>query len=217
MFPALIAAILIPLGGANQINLQIESGGVHLIAAAGIRTISVRTITSGSAQPRVDVTRVGNSTISLALTGHAGIRLPFALGPASKIGYEITYPANVRIEASNLSGDVTIDNERARVDVQTNSGTIVANNAHGDIDLAADSGSIDVTLAPDWKGSSIRMQSGGGTLSLSVPPEFRAHIDADTDDGKLRNALAGARSNARRPFVWLYTVKGNVSITASKT
>jgi hypothetical protein len=212
MFAALIAAILIPLGGANQINLQVESGGVHLIAAAGIHTITVHEITSGNAQPHVEVTRIGKSTISLALIGHPGIRLPIALGPPNSIAYEIVYPANVRISGSNLAGDVTIDNERARVAIQTNSGTIIAHNAHGDIDLAADSGSISVSLARDWRGSTIRMQSGGGTLSLTVPPGFRGHIDADTDNGKLRNALAGTRSNARRPFVWLYTIKGDVTI-----
>ena len=213
MLGALLAALVLPLSGATQINVQVESGGVHLIAAAGIRTVDIRT--GAGAPPRAEVSRVGRTSIAIAITGHQPVHLPFVQGTAAPMDYEITYPANARIEVYDLAGDVTVDDSRSVVKIETNSGTITANNAHGPLDLAGDSGSIVASLAPDWKGDSIRMQSGGGSVHLSVPRNFRAHVDAGSGQGQVRVSLPRQHTTAKRPFVWLYTTKGDVTITPS--
>lgn len=211
MIGAVLAAIVLPLSGATQINMQIESGGVHLIAAAGVHSITIRSSAHGNAAPpRVEVTRNGKA-MAIVLTGRSGASIPFAQGSAGSVGYEIVYPANVRIEASELSGDITLDDARSRAALETNAGSITVNNAHSELDLAADQGDITVTLAKDWKAPSLRMQTANGTLRLSVPPSFRARIDAQADSGTVHNALAGA--GATRPFVWLYSEHGDVWIT----
>lgn len=209
-----VAAIVLPLAGAAHVSVQVESGGVHLIAAAGIRAVTIRTARHGNAAPpHVEVSRAGKS-MTIALTGHSVTNLPFAPAAAGSRAYDIVYPANVPIEVHDLSGNITIDGERARAAIETNSGSIVANGARGELDLAADNGSITVTLAPDWRTSPLRMQSGNGALRLSVPPGFRAHVDAGTDAGRVHDSLPGADVNSKRPFVWLYTRKGDVWITS---
>jgi DUF4097 and DUF4098 domain-containing protein YvlB len=215
MLSALLAALVLPLSGATQINLQVESGGVHLIAAAGIRTVAIRT--GGNAPPRAEVSRTGKSTIAIAITGHQPVHLPFVQGTAAPVDYEVVYPVNVRVEVYDLTGDITIDDSRSPVKIETNSGTITANNAHGPLDLADDSGSITAALAPDWKGDSIRMQSGGGNVRLTVPRNFRAHVDASTGQGNVTDSLPRKNTNAKRPFVWLYTTKGDVILTSSSS
>ncbi|HET9096061.1 MAG TPA: DUF4097 family beta strand repeat-containing protein [Candidatus Baltobacteraceae bacterium] len=210
MILAAVAAIVLPLAGATQINMQIESGGVHLIAAAGVRTVTIRSTARGNAAPpRVEVTRNGKA-MAIVLTGHSGASVPFAQGAAGSVGYEIVYPANVRIEASELSGDITLDGEQTRAALETNAGSIYVNNARGELDLAAGDGDITVTLAKGWKAPSLRMQSANGTLRLSVPPSFRAHIDAQADIGSVHDSLARAAAN--RPFVWLYSERGDIFI-----
>lgn len=208
----LLAAMVLPLAGATNINVQVESGGVHLIAAAGIHTITIRTARSGNAAPpHIGVSRPDGSTVQLTLTGKPSVNLPFVPGSAGAVAYEITYPANARVEASDLSGDITIDNDRAHASLETSSGSIVANNALGELELAADTGDVSVTLARGWHAPSLRMQSGGGTLRLTVPPDFRARIDASTGGGQVHDALPRAKGG--KPFVWLFTVKGDVWIT----
>lgn len=208
----LLAAMVLPLAGATQMSIQVESGGVHLIAAAGVHTITVRTAHSGNAAPpRIAVSRPNGSTVQITLTGKPSVNLPFVPGAAGAVAYEITYPANVRVEASDLSGDITIDNERAHAALETSSGSIVANNALGELELAADSGNVTVTLARGWHAPSLRMQSGGGNLRLTVPSNFRARIDASTGGGHVHNALP--RMKVSKPFVWLFTVNGDVWIT----
>lgn len=207
---AALAAIVLPLAGATQINMQIESGGVHLIAAAGVHTVTIRSTARGdAAKPRIEITRNGKA-MAIVLTGHSGASVPFAQGAAGSVGYEIVYPANVRIEASELSGDITLDGEQARAAIETNSGSIVVNNARGELDLAADDGDITVTLAKAWRAPSLRMQSARGTLRLTVPFSFHAHIDAQADAGSVHNSLPNATAN--RPFVWLYTQRGDIFI-----
>ena len=208
-----IAAIVLPLAGATQIHMQIESGGVHLIAAASVHTVTIRPATQGNAAPpHIEVSRSGKS-ITITLTGHARAGVPFAQGSAGSIGYEIVYPANVPVEASELSGDITLEGERSKATLETNSGSIVVNNAHGELDLAADNGDITVSLANDWRAPSLRLETADGTLHLSVPRTFRAHIDAQADAGSVHNSLASAHAN--RPFVWLYSQKGDVWISPS--
>lgn len=213
MIGAVVAAIVLPLGGATQINMQIESGGVHLIAAAGVHTVTIHSSERGNAAPpHVEVSRNGKA-MAIVLTGHGGASVPFAQGSSGSVGYEIVYPANVRIEASELSGDITLEGARSRAALETNSGSIVVNDAHAELDLAADQGDITVKLAKDWKAPSLRMQTANGTLRLSVPLSFRAHVDAQADAGTVHDTLA--RAGANRPFVWLYTERGDVWITRS--
>lgn len=213
MIGAVFAAIVLPLAGATQITMQIESGGVHLIAAAGVHALTIRSSAHGNAAPpHVEVARNGKA-MAIVLTGHGGASVPFAQGSSGSVGYEITYPANVRVEVSELSGDITLDGERTRAALETNAGSIMVNGAHGELDLAADQGDITVSLASDWKAHSLRMQTANGTLRLSAPPAFRAHIDAHTDAGAVHNTFT--RSHAAGPFVWLYSEQGDVWITPS--
>lgn len=191
---ALLAALVLPLAGATQINVQVESGGVHLIAAAGIHTVTIRRVGSGNAAPpHVDVSRTDASTISVSLTGSSAVKLPFVSGADGSRAYEIVYPANVRIAAED--GD----------------GSIVASNARGDIDLETDHGDVTVTLAPGWNGPELRMQSASGTLRLTVPRTFHARVDASTGSGHVHNALG--HGNTKTPFVWLFTQQGDVWIS----
>jgi hypothetical protein len=191
---ALLAAIVLPLAGATQINVQVESGGVHLIAAAGIHTVTIRRMGGGNAAPpHVEVSRPGASTISVSLTGKSAVNLPFVSGAAGSGAYEIVYPAKLRIAAEDHDG------------------SIVASNARGDLDLEADHGDVTVTLAPGWNGPELRMQSASGNLRLTVPHVFHARVDASTGSGQLHNALG--RGNAKAPFVWLYTQQGDIWIS----
>lgn len=191
---ALLAAIVLPLAGATQLNVQVESGGVRLIAAAGIHTVTIRTARTGNAPPpRVEVTRSDAATISVSLTGKAAVTLPFVSATAGSVAYEIVYPANVRIAAEDRSG------------------SIVASNARGALDLESDKGDVTVTLARGWNGPELRMQSAAGNLRLTVPQAFHARIDASTGSGHVHNALR--RDNAKTPFVWLFTQQGDVWIS----
>lgn len=191
---ALLAAIVLPLAGATQINVQVESGGVHLIAAAGIHTVTIRNVSNGNTSPpNVQVSRNGRSTISVSLIGKSAVDLPFVSGAAGSGAYEIVYPANLRIAAEDHDG------------------SIVASDARGDLDLETDNGDVTVTLAPGWNGPELRMQSASGNLRLTVPHAFHARVDASTGSGRVHNALG--RGNAKTPFVWLFTQQGDVWIS----
>src|SRR5579872_798327 len=108
-----LAAIVLPLAGATQINMQIESGSVHLIAAAGVHSVTIRTTGANAPAPRIEVSRSGKA-MAITITGHPTVTIPFAQSATTSLGYEITYPANARIEATELSGSITLDGERSR-------------------------------------------------------------------------------------------------------
>lgn len=212
-------------GGAKV--LQLEAGGAAIVLApsADLATVTIRVDQDKSAPvPEVQSARQGNRlAISLTPAGGAPL-LPFV--PSNAATYTVTYPADMRLDLRLSNGNVRIANPSASVEIYDQEGnididspraSITAESAHGDVlvtgalapvDLAADDGNVTATLAPAWSGNEIRMQSGKGNVRLTVPNGFRAKIDASSESGAVHNTFGN--SNARAPFVWLYSLKGDV-------
>ncbi|HEY1975889.1 MAG TPA: DUF4097 family beta strand repeat-containing protein [Candidatus Baltobacteraceae bacterium] len=210
--------------------LQVEAGGAAIVLrpSSDVSSIEVRVDQDKSAPvPNLQSVRQGNR-LALAIKPPSGAPLlPFI--PSNGATYTVTYPAGMRLDLRFSSGDVHIDKPSAGVEIYDEDGNIVidsprasitAENAHGDItvtgalapvDLAADDGSVTATLASGWSGNEVRMQSGTGTVRLTVPKSFRAKIDASADGGMVHNTFGS--SNARAPFLWLYALKGDVYLT----
>lgn len=211
--------------------LELEAGGAQIVLAPSseLSTIEVRVDQDKSAPvPMVQSVKQGNRiAVTLKPPGGAPL-LPFVQSNAAI--YTVNYPADMRLDLRLSNGDVHIAQPSASVKIYDQEGNIVIDsprapvtveNAHGDItvtealapiDLAADDGSVTATLATGWSGNEVRMQSGSGTIRLTVPKNFRAKIDASTEGGTVHNTFGS--SNARAPFLWLYALKGDVYLTS---
>jgi hypothetical protein len=116
------------------------------------------------------------------------------------------------ITVSQAGGDVLVDGPRAPISVDDQSGNVTVHKAIASIDLASDSGNVSVDLDPAWLPRPIRMQAAAGNLTLTVPQNFKAHVDASSQTGTVRNALSQAASTASGPPVWLFAEHGDVTI-----
>ena len=67
-------------------------------------------------------------------------------------------------------------------------------------------------LDPAWLPRPIRMQAAVGNLTLTVPQNFKAHVDASSQNGSVHNALSQAAMTASGPPVWLFAEHGDVTI-----
>lgn len=223
--PAQVLDRTVDRGGAKVLEMEAGGAAILLTPSADLATITVRIDQDKSAPtPVLQSVRQGNRlALSLKPPGGAPL-LPFV--PSNAATYTVTYPADMRLDLRLSNGDVRIANPSASVEVYDQQGnidvdrphaSITAENAHGNImvtgalapvDLAADDGNVAATLAPGWSGNEIRMQSGTGTVRLTVPKSFHAKIDASSESGAVHNTFGS--SNARAPFVWLYALKGDV-------
>lgn len=231
--PAQVLDRTVDRGDAKVLELEAGGAAIILTPSANLASISIRLDQDKSAPvPVLQSVRQGNR-LAMSLKPPSGAPLlPFV--PSNGAKYTVTYPADMRLDLRLSNGDVRIANPSASVEIYDQEGnievdgphaSITAESAHGNIavtaasapvDLAADDGNVAATLAPGWSGNEIRMQSGTGTVRLSVPKNFRAKIDASSESGAVHNTFGS--SNARAPFVWLYALKGDVWLdTNAKT
>ena len=205
--------------------LQVEAGGVAISFEPGdVAAIRVRVNQDPSAPaPEVDSAKSGNRlAVTVKPPGQPPL-IPFV--PSHAPAYTITYPADMRLDARISSGDITVtkpvasvelydqngninvDAPRAAITAENGIGNINVTRALAPIDLEADDGDVNATLASGWYGNEVRIQTASGAIHLSVPPGFRAKIDASSENGTVHNALS---SSGNSPFVWLYALRGDV-------
>lgn len=88
-------------------------------------------------------------------------------------------------------GSVTVDGAEGRLDLQTGDGgvnvtgkvsSLRAHTGDGSIVFRAQPGTA---MSDDWE-----ITTGDGSVSLYLPPDFAAEMDAHTGDGTIRNELA---------------------------
>jgi hypothetical protein len=216
---------------ANVLELEAGGAAIVLTPSSDESTIRIHIDQNASQSPTLQYARQGNRLAVTLKPANGAPLIPFV--PSTAATYSVTYPADMRLDLRISNGDIHLSKPSASVEIYDQNGnidvdspraSITAENGHGDIavtgalapvDIAADDGSVTASLASGWSGNEIRMQSGRGTVRLTVPRGFRAKIDASSDRGAVHNDFG--TSNARSPFVWLYAIKGDVWLTQAKS
>ena len=108
---------------------------------------------------------------------------------------------------------MTVDGAEGRLTLETGDGSVNVTGKLGGVRLHTGDGSIvyrsqpGVAMADDWD-----ITTGDGTVSLYLPSDFGAELDAHTGDGSIRNDLNvdGDRTETQRR-----TVKGRLGAGGS--
>ncbi len=227
------ASQTIPLFNDTTVEVDVDNGGARFmpIAATSEDTgVTVRSTSTGPAASSLPVqsTRTGKRIIVTLGRGSGSSQLPFVA--KSQVAYEIVYPARLKlivhafggdinimnpssaVEVSEASGDVLVESPRGPVSVDNQSGNVTIHRAVAALDLAADTGNVTADLDAAWLPRPIRMEAAAGNLHLTVPQNFKARVDASSQNGSVHNALPQAATTASGPPVWLYAERGDVTI-----
>jgi hypothetical protein len=101
------------------------------------------------------------------------------------------------VTLEETDGDLDIDTGDGSVSVAGKLGTVKLHTSDGTITLHADAGT---TMKDDWS-----LTTGDGSISVYLPSDFAAELDAHTGDGAIRNELklaaeaeAGGGESSRR-------------------
>ncbi|HTM27709.1 MAG TPA: DUF4097 family beta strand repeat-containing protein [Vicinamibacterales bacterium] len=127
-------------------------------------------------------------------TGDGAIR-------GSDIGGQMTLvTGDGSVMLSGTEGDLDVDTGDGSVSVAGKLATLKLNTGDGSVTFHADPGT---TMKDDWS-----ITTGDGGVSLYLPTDFGAELDAHTGDGRIRNELqistVGGRDDSRR------TLKGRL-------
>ena len=152
------------------------------------------------------IVRVPVETDVRAQSGDGSIRIARVNGRIDlRTGDGSIRASDVRGEVTLDSGDgsITVDGAEGRLKLDTGDGSVSVTGRLDAISLHTGDGSITYHAQP---GTSMKepweITTGDGTVSLYLPPDFNAELDAHTGDGSIRNDLnveaAGEEERERR-------------------
>lgn len=154
-----------------DVTLRTSGGNIELGSVGGEASVS----TSGG---DIKVKSVGKSLKASTSGGDIEIG---DVGGEAKVS-----TSGGEIKVRKVSGSATLSTAGGNIDLAMASGTVKANTAGGDINLKNVTGSIEASTAggdvvaelrPTGKGKS-KLSSAGGEISLSIPEDAKATIEA---------------------------------------
>jgi DUF4097 and DUF4098 domain-containing protein YvlB len=193
----------------DQISIEAEQQGDRIVLRVkGPETIQPRGITVGvrispTARLRVAVPR--RLTLQ-ARTGDGAIRvenlegrLAFRTGDGSVTAERLSGDIEVRTE----DGSIRMEKADGRLDLETTDGSITLDARPTVLRAKTGDGSIRVEIRGDTGMSDAwDISTSDGSITLMLPANFNADIDAETSDGAVRSSHPGLRevaSDSERP------------------
>jgi DUF4097 and DUF4098 domain-containing protein YvlB len=176
--------------------------------------------------------------------GSLTIRTIFPPGSRHGMGakYEIRVPRDskldriassngtIRVEGINggvslrtSNGSVHVNNVRGRLVVDTSNGSIAGENLEGDCSLETSNGSIRI----DRMRGALVARTTNGSITLSLPPDAKAKVNAETTNGKVTSEFEELASSSPRknhlagtiggggPQIKLVTTNGSIRLKKS--
>ena len=103
----------------------------------------------------------------------------------TSVSYEIRVPNSSDLDLSADNGRITIKDVNGKVKFDTSNGRITLYDVSGDVDGRTDNGRVTVRFSDsNYRGSGMNVETGNGRISLYMPQNFSANVEAGTGNGK---------------------------------
>jgi hypothetical protein len=157
-----------------------------------------------------------------------------AVGPAQEraqgwsVRFEIFVPQDTGLNLSTLNGSVAISDVRGHIEFEAKNGAVRLTRIAGDVKGSTTNGAVEVELAGNtWDGSQLDVKTTNGSVTLSLPAIYSAHIYTRTTNGRIASdfpvTVSGRIDTRERDFnvgsggppIRLTTTNGQVRIRKS--
>ncbi len=185
----------------NTIELEVKKPSDHLSGFGFHASASARLIVSVPRKADIRA-RSGDGAIRIARVNG---RLELHTGDGSIRGEDVSG----ELTLSTGDGSITVDGAEGRLALETGDGSVNVTGKLGGVRLHTGDGSIVYRSQPgggmddDWD-----ISTGDGSVTVYLPPDFSAELDAHTGDGSIRNDLKVESEEAGEPNH--RTVKGRI-------
>jgi hypothetical protein len=190
-------------GGAIRVDPG-ENGGIAIEGWTGRgieihARIEARAETDAAARGLADAVRV--------TTGAAGIGTS---GPDSDrysnwhVSFVVYVPEASDLELSTLNGPLSVRGVTGRMELEAVNGPVSLREVGGNVYARAQNGPISVVLSGSgWQGEGLDAETLNGPVTLSVPENYNAELQAGTDNGPFSSDIPLAvtlRGRVRGPI-----------------
>ncbi|MEW6321820.1 MAG: DUF4097 family beta strand repeat-containing protein [Acidobacteriota bacterium] len=163
--------IVVKVAGPSRREFSGVTVGVHISPTARLRVVVPRAVTLEAV--------TGDGAIQLEdLEGRVTARTSDGSIRALRVAGELT--------ARTSDGSIRMERVSGRLDLETSDGSIVLEARPSLLKAKTGDGSIRVQVAPDAEmAEDWDLQTGDGSIVLTLPAAFDATIDAETRDGRV--------------------------------
>jgi DUF4097 and DUF4098 domain-containing protein YvlB len=104
------------------------------------------------------------------------------------VSYEIFVPQVTDLTVKTNNGGISISNVRGQIHFDTNNGGANLKQVSGDITGATRNGGIQIEMAgASWDGRQMELSTRNGSVTVAMPTQFSAHIQAETGMGGIHS------------------------------
>jgi hypothetical protein len=141
------------------------------------------------------------------------------------VSYRLMVPRNVDLELESVNGGLHVSGVHGTMQLETLNGGIQLDDVGGNVRGETTNGGLDVRLSgTQWEGEELSLRTTNGGVTLNLPGDFRADIEAGTVNGSLSTDFpitVRGRVRARRistqlngggPLIRVSTTNGGVRI-----
>ncbi len=186
----------------NEIEVSAEIEIQAVTEADATRLAAVTTFITDESTGRAGIITVGTNN----KLGDKKLWRKFPkelIGLPYRIDYTISVPRYCDLQVDGGKGDITIAGVEGMIRVNSTASASMISLVGGGFIGTFGSGTVDVTM-PDrsWRGNSIDIQLGSGTMSVHLPFNLSAELDAAIlRSGKIENLITGMKQRDRNaPF-----------------
>jgi len=180
-----------PFGSDGLLNLDNVDGDVT-IEGWDKNEVEIRAVKNGKSK------HLDRIKIAVEVTESSGrhqidieTQYPFLSGSSGRVDFLIKVPSSTTLEDIELvDGDITIKGITGSVSVATVNGSISAAGAAASAWVETVNGSLDLSFDVLEKGQSVDATSVNGAITLRLPAEATARIEAETVNGRISNGFA---------------------------
>lgn len=173
-----------PLGAVLTVNAR-PNGSIKIVGADR-RDVQIRAkITANADTDDQAQGLVKQVTVQTGGSVHAE-------GPANESGrnwsvsYEISAPVDQPLSLSSTNGSIAISNVRGQADFTTQNGSLSLTDVAGNFKGRTQNGSVQVSLQGQrWDGEGLNVETQNGSIRVTVPDGFAAHVDSRTVNGRV--------------------------------
>lgn len=175
----------------NRIDVEVKKPPTEVVFGFGHMTPTAKLIVTMPKSANV-VARSGDGSIRIEhVNGHLDLHTGDGSIKANSIGGDVTLQTG--------DGSVALDGITGRLDLQTSDGSVTVAGApdvarvhtgDGSITFRAESGAA---MKDDWS-----FTTGDGSISIYLPNDFSAEVDASTGDGSVHSELTVSGSSDDR-------------------
>ena len=182
-------------------------------------SLSLRVSTSGNIEAHLEDEDVEESDVHFRQNGS---RVDLRVDGESDLNLDV--PTTTAVKMATGDGDIDIIGFDGAVDASANDGSIDARGRFDRLHLTTEDGQIEVeALAGSRMASEWELHTGDGSITIRLPREFAADLDAATGDGRIRIDLPFTSSkfdehcvrgklNGGGPLLTLHTDDGSIEI-----